>query len=173
MDEKRGGAVAAMGPLGEIDLGTRDHVVELEHEGGYLFLARFITEDGQVHMDEPAPLGPGGHPEGVSLLAAAAAYCLSASLVFALGKVRIEPRSVRTTSRAHLMRTPARLRRVSGLDIDIRVVLAEADRKAFERVLPRFPEFCIVTESIRGGFPITIRVHHPWGEWEHVLPARR
>ena len=172
MDQQKGGAVAAMGPQGEIDLGTRDHVVELEHEGGYLFLARFITEEGQVHMDEPAPLGPGGHPEGVSLLAAAAAYCLSASLVFALKKVRIEPLSVRTTSRAHLLRTPERYRRVSGLDLDIRVVVAEADRRAFERVLPRFPDFCIVTESIRGGFPITLRVHHPWGVWEHVLPAR-
>lgn len=155
-----------------IDLGTRDHVVELEHGGGYRFLARFVSEEGDLVMNEPEPLGPGGGPEGVTLLAAAAAYCLSASLVFALGKVRVEPRGLRTTSRAHLLRTPERFRRVSGLEVDIHLEVAEADRAAFERVLTRFAEFCIVTESIRGGFPITVRVHNPWGTYEHVLPPR-
>jgi organic hydroperoxide reductase OsmC/OhrA len=172
MDQKKGGAVRAVGPQGDIDLGVRDHVVELEHEGGYRFLARFVSEDGEVRMNEPEPLGPGGNPEGVSLLAAAAAYGLSASLVFALKKVRVEPRSMRTTSRAHIVRTEERYRRVSGLEVDITADLAEQDRGAFERVVGRFPDFCIVTESIRGNFPIKVRVHHPWGVFEHVLPVR-
>ena len=106
------------------------------------------------------------------LLAAAAAYCLSASLVFALKKVRVEPRSMRTTSRAHLVRTEESYRRVSGLEVDITTDLSEADRKGFERVVGKFPDFCIVTESVRGNFPITVRVHHPWGVFEHVLPVR-
>jgi hypothetical protein len=70
------------------------------------------------------------------------------------------------------VRTPERARRVSGLEIDIHVPVGEADRAAFERVLGRFAEYCIVTESIRGGFPISMRVHHPWGTYSRELPAR-
>jgi uncharacterized OsmC-like protein len=152
---------------GELDLGLSDHVVELEHRDRYSFTARFVSEEGRLEMDEPAPLGPGGGPEGVSLLAGAAGYCISASLVFCMRKVRIEPRDLRVRSVAHLKRVEKRLRRISGLEIDITVDVDEGARSALERCLGHFSEFCIVTESIRGNFPITIRVHHPWGE--HVV----
>jgi uncharacterized OsmC-like protein len=155
----------------ELDLGLADHVVELEHRGRYSFTARFVSEEGSLEMDEPAPLGPGGGPEGVSLLAGAAGYCMSASLVFCMRKVRVEPRDMRVRSVAHLRRVERRLRRVSGLEIDIHVDVDDGARSAFERCLRHFAEFCIVTESIRGAFPITIRVHHPWGEHVVELPG--
>lgn len=156
---------------GELDLGLADHVVELEHKDRYSFTARFVSEEGRLEMDEPAPLGPGGGPEGVSLLAGAAGYCISASLVFCMRKVRIDPRDLRVRSVAHLKRVEKRLRRVSGLEVDITVDVDEGARSALERCLGHFSEFCIVTESIRGAFPITIRVHHPWGEHVVELPT--
>ena len=155
----------------ELDLGLADHVVELEHKDRYSFTARFVSEEGRLEMDEPAPLGPGGGPEGVSLLAGAAGYCISASLVFCMRKVRIDPRDLRVRSVAHLKRVEKRLRRVSAMEIDITVDVDEGARSALERCLGHFPEFCIVTESIRGAFPITIRVHHPWGQHVVELPA--
>jgi organic hydroperoxide reductase OsmC/OhrA len=158
---------------GELDLGVQDHVVELDHQGRYSFLARFVSEEGDLEMNEPEPLGPGGGPEGVSLLAAAAGYCMSASLVFCMRKVRAEPKGMRTEARAHLHRVEKRLRRVTSVELDIHVELDEGKRTAFERCLRHFTEFCIVTESIRGAFPIMIRVHHPWGIFEKVLEEDR
>lgn len=161
-------------PTDGIDLGLADHVVELDHRGGYNFTARFVSESGSLQMDEPEPLGEGEPwgPEGVSLLTGGAGYCLTASLVFCLNKVRVPVEELSTRAVGHLMRIEKRLRRVSGIEIEISVKVAEEHRKAFERCLGHFTEFCIVTESIRGAFPITIRVHHPWGEFVRELPSR-
>lgn len=147
----------------EIDLGLNDHVVELDHRERYSFLARFVSEEGDLDMNEPEPLGPGGGPEGVSLMAGAAGYCISASLVFCLRKVRVPFSSLHTRSVAHLKRVERRLRRVESMEIDIHIEVEDAHRGAFDRCLRHFADFCIVTESIRGSFPIAIRVHHPWG----------
>ena len=159
---------------GGLDPGLADHVVELDHRGGYNFTARFVSESGSLQMDEPEPLGEGEPwgPEGVTLLAGGAGYCMTASLVFCLNKVRVPVEALSSRAVAHLERVERRLRRVSGLEIDIDVTVAEEHRVAFERCLSHFTEFCIVTESIRGAFPITIRVRHPWGEFERVLPSR-
>jgi hypothetical protein len=108
----------------------------------------------------------------VSLLTGGAGYCITASLVFCLNKVRVPVEELSTRAVSHLKRIERRLRRISALEIDIDVRVAEEHRKAFERCLSHFPEFCIVTESIQGAFPITLRVHHPWGEFERVLPPR-
>jgi hypothetical protein len=70
------------------------------------------------------------------------------------------------------VRTEQRYRHVSGLEVDITTDPSPQNRKAFERVVGRFPDFCIVTESIRGNFPIKVRVHHPWDVFKHVLPVR-
>ncbi len=158
---------------GGLDLGLADHVVELDHRGGYNFTARFVSESGSLQMDEPEPLGEGEPwgPEGVSLLTGGAGYCMTASLVFCLNKVRVPVGALSTRAVAHLKRIEKRLRRIESMDIDITVEVAEENRKAFERCLSHFPEFCIVTESIRGAFPITLRVHHPWGDFERVVPA--
>ena len=149
-------------------------MVELDHRGGYDFTARFVSESGSLQMDEPEPLGEGEPwgPEGVSLLTAGVGYCMTASLVFCLNKVRVPVEALSTRAVAHLKRVERRLRRVSGIEIDIDVRVAVEHRTAFERCLGHFIEFCIVTESIQGNFPITIRVHHPWGEFERVLPPR-
>jgi organic hydroperoxide reductase OsmC/OhrA len=156
------------------DPGLADHVVELDHRGGYNFTARFVSESGRLEMDEPEPLGEGEPwgPEGVSLLAGAAGYCMTASLVFCLDKVRVPVEALSTRTVAHLKRVEGRLRRVSGLEIDIDVQVAEGHRRALERCLGRFTEYCIVTESIRGNFPITVRVRHPWGESVDELSPR-
>ena len=54
-------------------------------------------------------------------------------------------------------------------EIDIRIEVTEKERKRLERALERFTDFCIISESIRGSFPITTRVHHPWGVHYSVL----
>ena len=50
-------------------------------------------------------------------------------------------------------------------------MVTEEHQRAFERCLGHFTEFCIVTESSHGAFPITIRVHHPWSELGRELPV--
>ncbi|NIP36145.1 MAG: hypothetical protein GWN18_14465, partial [Thermoplasmata archaeon] len=74
---------------------------------------------------------------------------MTASLVFCLNKVRVPVEELSTRATAHLKRIEKRLRRIESLEIDIDVRVAEEHRVAFERCLGHFPEFCIVTESIR------------------------
>ena len=155
----------------DIDLGLADHVVELDHRDRYSFYARFVSEEGDLEMNEPEPLGPGGGPEGVSLLTGAAGYCMAASLVFCLRKVRVPFSGMRVRAVGHLKRVERRLRRIEGLEIDIHLQVDEEHRQALERCLRHYHDFCIVTESIRGSFPITIRTHHPWGVHTVEHPA--
>jgi organic hydroperoxide reductase OsmC/OhrA len=61
--------------------------IDLEHLEGYEFKVRFDWEDAaDVRMDEPAPLGGSQGPNAARMLAAAAANCLSASLLFCVAK---------------------------------------------------------------------------------------
>jgi uncharacterized OsmC-like protein len=155
------------------DLGLVDHDIELTHTKDYQFLARFVNEEVELWMDEPEPLGEKKGPEGVTLLAGATGYCMTASLVFALKKLRVEPRNLKTYAKTELKRIENRLRRVSCITIDIHVEIDEKHHKRFEQCLKLFGQYCIIGESIRGNFPIFICVHHPWGVYQREIPVEK
>jgi organic hydroperoxide reductase OsmC/OhrA len=134
--------------------------VELEQRSGYEFAVRF-DQPAQVELvlDEPPPLGAGKGPNAARLVAAAVANCLSASLAFCLrGKFRQDPGPIRAMASARLEKNERGRLRIAGID----VVLSLAEKKGAmphqARCLEQFEDFCIVTESVRRGIPVSVSV---------------
>ena len=137
--------------------------VELSHLDGCRFDATFRTRDGELLMEEPAPMGPGHGPEAVSAFVASATYCMASSLNYYLARARVVPGELSAKGHVEMRLTEDMFRRIDRLDIDIHIVVTEKEMKRLMRALERFTRLCIITESIKGSFPIDVRVHHPWG----------
>jgi uncharacterized OsmC-like protein len=142
--------------------------VELRHLDGCRFDASFRTRDGALLQEAPTAMGPGHGPEAVSMFVASATYCMASSLNYYLAKARVSPEELTARGHVEMRLTDDMFRRIASLEIDVRIVVAENVRKRLERALERFTHLCIITESVRGAFPITVRVHHPWGVHESV-----
>jgi len=48
--------------------------------------------------------------------------------------------------------------RIGGLDVEIRLGKAGDEIKHSDRCLQQFEDFCVVTESVRRGIPVGVRV---------------
>jgi len=145
---------------------TRDHRVTLRLTRGYEFVAEFDNADGHppIFFDEPPPLGAGLAPNAATVLGAAVADCLSASLVFCLRKVRLDVVDLTAHVVTHVTRNEKGRFRVSGIDVEINPVLSQADAARFKRCEGLYEDFCVVTESIRHGIPVNVTI----GEAEAV-----
>jgi len=137
--------------------------VELDHLDGCRFDVSYRTRDGELLMEEPAPMGPGHGPEAVSAFVASATYCMASSLNYYLAKARVVPEELSAKGHVEMRLTEDMFRRIDRLDIDIHIVVTEKEKKRLMRALERFTRLCIITESIKGSFPINVRVRHPWG----------
>ncbi len=111
-----------------------------------------------LRMDEPPPLGAGSGPNAARLLAAAVGNCLSSSALFCLEKARIPVEGMRTTVRASLARNEAGRLRVRRIDVVVSPHVREEDRPRMRRCLDLFEDFCLVTESVRGGIEVEVDV---------------
>ena len=139
---------------------SREHQVELRFVRGYEFVATF--NDGQplepLVFDEPPPLDEGSGPNAAAVLAAAIGDCLAASFTFCLRKVRLEPVGVTANVVAHVDRNHQGHFRISGIDVELRPELLEQDAARLDRCERLFEDFCIVTESVRRGIPVNVKV---------------
>jgi OsmC-like protein len=134
--------------------------IELEQQTGYEFRVRFdLPADAQLLLDEPAPLGKGAGPNAARLVAAAVGNCLAASLVFCLsGKFRDQAGPVRAMVSGKLERNERGRFRIGALDVTLGLPQAAAELPHIDRCLAQFEDFCVVTESIRRGIPVTVSV---------------
>ena len=134
--------------------------VELEQREGYEFVVRFDHPKGaELLLDEPPPLGKDHGPNAARLVAAAVANCLSASLVFCLrGKFRQTPGPIRAMATGTLERNEKGRVRIAGIDVVISLADDKASVAHLERCLEQFEDFCIVTESVRRGIPVSVKV---------------
>lgn len=133
--------------------------VLLEQEGPYAFKVSF--DDAAIaalHTDEPAPLGSGSGPNPSALLLAGVANCLGASLVFALRKFRNEPGSIRVEISARKERNAQGRWRIPRAQVTLTLADHVAQLEHFERALAQFEQFCIVTQSVREGIAVDVRV---------------
>jgi uncharacterized OsmC-like protein len=127
-----------------------------------------VTFDGEdipdLLLDEPAPVGGGAGPNPSRLLAAAAANCLSASLLFCLRKARQEPSGIKATVTGTLARDDRGRLRVEGFDVVITVAGIDKEAAGSRRCTDLFEDFCVVTASIRKGIPVNVQVLDEAGE---------
>ena len=137
--------------------------VELEQQDGFEFRVHFdSSQHADLLLDEPAPLGKGKGPNAARLVAAAVGNCLAASLVFCLrNKFRGNPGPVRAKAAGRLERDARGRYRIAGIDVSIALAAGADALPHLDRCLAQFEEFCIVTESVRRGIPVSVKVDVP------------
>ncbi|MER2563389.1 MAG: OsmC family protein [Myxococcaceae bacterium] len=127
---------------------------------GYRFTIRFDgTDVPPLVTDEPAPLGKGQGPNPSRLLAAALVNCLAASLLFALTKKGIALKGLEASAHVELGRNEQNRLRILGVKVLVTpTVGAEASAAAIDDAIDVFEDFCVVTQSVRSGLPVDVRV---------------
>lgn len=132
--------------------------VRVEQIDGFEFRVKFDKEQfAPLLMDEPAPLGHDTAPNAERLLAAAIGNCLSASLVFCLKKAKVAARGVTADVAVEIVRNEARRLRVGKVDVTLHTDLPVSD-PSLASCLSTFEDFCIVTQSVRQGIEVAVRV---------------
>jgi organic hydroperoxide reductase OsmC/OhrA len=157
--ESATGAAQGKGAATEGAAEAHTFTIELEQERDYEFRVRFDW-DGvpDLMLDEPAPLGRASGPNAARLIAAGVANCLSASLLFCMRKFKQDPGPIRARVTGRLTRNERGRMRIGGFDVEIRLPRAVEEIKFSERCLQQFEDFCIVTESVRNGIPVGVKV---------------
>lgn len=143
--------------------------LSLEQIEDFEFRVRFDgTAIKDLATDEPPPQGHDAGPNPARLLLAAVANCLAASLLFSLRKFRNTPGALRATARARLARNEHGRWRVAGMEVDLQLADPATSLQNLERALAQFEDFCIVTESVRGGVPVRVSVRDEQGQVVHA-----
>ena len=130
----------------------------LEQQEDFAFLIRFDNGLPPLLADEPVPLGKGAGPNPSRLLAASIANCLSASLLFALRKFKNKPGQIVTSVTARMERNEQKRLRVAEVTVAMQIDSPAEMLDHLDRVLEQFEEFCVVTQSVRSGFPVKVIV---------------
>ena len=141
---------------------TRDYHATLRFTRGYEFVAHF---DGDslpwMFFDEPPPLGAGAAPNAAAVLGAAVADCLSASLALCLRKAHLDLVDMTADVVTHVARNEQGRFRISGIDVELKPQLTDADAARFKRCEAVFEDYCIVTQSVRQGIPVNVTINDP------------
>ena len=134
--------------------------IHLEQEEDYEFRVKFDWPGvAELRVDEPAPLRSSRGPNAARLVAAAVANCLSASLFFCLhDKFKQRPGPLRAEVTGRLERTDRGRLRIGGFDVAIHLAEQAESVGHLDRCAQQFEDFCVVTESIRRGIPVRVRV---------------
>jgi organic hydroperoxide reductase OsmC/OhrA len=142
-----------------------EFTLKLSRQQDYRFNVEFeLAGVPDLQLDEPAPLGAGEGPNASRILAAAVANCLSASLLFCLGKFKQEPGEVIANVTGKMVRNEKGRLRVGGFEVDIRL---RENVERLEHCAQQFEDFCVVTDSVRNGIPVNVRVLDAAGQLIH------
>lgn len=138
--------------------------VSITQQSNYQFVVNFGKAIPELQGDEPAPLGTGDGPSPNQLLLAAVANCLSSSLFFALSKYKQDAGGITATATARIDRNDNKRLRIQEVVVNIRLGKRQAELTHLDRIRTQFEDFCTVTESVRGGIPVTVEVWDSDGE---------
>jgi organic hydroperoxide reductase OsmC/OhrA len=147
---------------------TKTFDFQLKLLGNYRFEIDF-GDFGKILTDEPAPLGEGDGPNPARLLAASAANCLAASLIFAIRKFHEDPGQVSAHASVNIKRE-GRYWRVVHIDVALQLGQTAEAIPHLQRALDQFENFCVVTQSIRQGIPVDVKVMDQQGAVLKPLP---
>lgn len=133
--------------------------LELEQLADFEFRVKFDWPDvAELKLDEPEPLGRSAGPNAARLIGAAVANCLTSSLLFCMRKFKQSPGTLRAQVRGEIKRNERGRLRIGRFDVTIRLAEQAAAIQHFDRCLAQFEDFCVVTESVRHGIPVGVRV---------------
>jgi len=134
------------------------HSVTITRQDKFRFLIDFEPGLGQLVADETPPIGDGTGPAPTHLLAAAMANCLSASLLFAIGKFKGDPGRLVAKASWEVGRKEQNRLRITGVNVAITLGVAADTLPRLERALEQFEDFCTVSQSVRTGIPFSVTV---------------
>lgn len=132
--------------------------ITITRQSGFQFLVDFGVAESQLTTDEPAPLGHDAGPGPKHLLMAAVANCLSASLVFALGKFKQDPGPLKARATATTGRNENNRLRIQTISVQLELQKPAAELEHLDRVLAQFEDFCTVSMSVQQGIEIDVTV---------------
>lgn len=119
-------------------------------------------------MDEPPPLGECQGPNASRLLAAAAANCLSASLLYCVFKDDPPANCLRAEASCILVRNERKRLRIGALEVRLIAGPQLTQNPRFGRCLELFEDFCVVSASIRQGIPLRVIIADESGAILHT-----
>jgi uncharacterized OsmC-like protein len=137
--------------------------VQLRQVADYQFDIDYGNGLPLLRADEPPPLGAGGGPTPVQLLASAVGNCLSASLLFALRKFKQQPEPIGCQVSAEVGRNAEGRLRLVALSARLTLGVPAASLTPLQRVLDTFEGYCTVTESVRACIPVEVTVFDALG----------
>lgn len=143
--------------------------VELEQIEAYEFRVKFDWPgNADLLVDEPEPLGRARGPNAARLIGAAVGNCLAASLVFCMTSKFKQPLGpVRASVNGRVERNEKGRHRIGALEATLQLSDAAAKLRHIDRCLGQFEDFCIATESIRHGIPVSVEVLDASGATVH------
>lgn len=132
---------------------------ELQQLADYEFKVKFDAPGvAELLLDEPPPLGHAAGPNAARLIGAAVANCLSSSLLFCMRKFKQSTGPMRAQVKGELVRNEKGRLRIGRFDVTIHLAEPAGAIQHFDRCLAQFEDFCVVTESVRHGIPVGVRV---------------
>jgi organic hydroperoxide reductase OsmC/OhrA len=133
--------------------------LHLEQVEDYEFRVKFDwPQVPELLVDEPEPLGGSAGPNAARLIGAGVANCLSASLLFCMRKFKQSPGRIRSTVTGEIVRNERGRFRIGGFSVTVELAETAEQIGHLDRCLEQFEDFCVVTESVRSGIPVAVRV---------------
>ncbi|MCC6805815.1 MAG: OsmC family protein [Deltaproteobacteria bacterium] len=111
-----------------------------------------------LHLDEPAPLGKDTAPNPARILAAAIGDCLSASLLFCMKKNGADVSALTSDVKVELVRNDNNRLRIGKVAVTLHPTITGADDPTLQKCLPMFEDFCVVTQSVREGLDVEVKI---------------
>lgn len=143
--------------------------IQLDQQEGFLINVAFDWKRAaDLLMDEPPPLGEQQGPNASRLLAAAAANCLSASLLYCVFKEEPPEHCLKAEATCIMVRNERKRLRIGALEIRLIVADVVKESPRFARCKDLFEDFCVVSASIRQGIPMRVTVLDQQGEVLHA-----
>ena len=118
-----------------------------------------VGEAGWIVDETPEIGGEGKGPNASRLLGSALGFCLSASLAFCLRKSRLEVKNLKTKVSGVIERNKEGYWRIQAIQVEISPSIEPKDIRKIKRCKEIFEKYCIVSESIREGIPVDIKLN--------------
>jgi uncharacterized OsmC-like protein len=132
--------------------------VTMQQVEGFEFKVHFDKEHYEdLYVDEPPPIGGDEAPNAARILAAAMGNCLSASLMFCMKRKGRTLNGMTAEVEMEIVRNEQRRLRVGHVDVKLHPAV-DADDEVLATCRDVFEDFCIVTQSVREGIDVAVRV---------------